>query len=113
MALEARPSAGDVAARLAALYERGFGGKERGRYRISMKHMRALTGRRRVTSEVLQGIGEELFELGFVLIDLETHFVILAQRTFNSYRRVSDACLEEDDGLARVGLTEERSNAAE
>ncbi|MDJ0949381.1 MAG: hypothetical protein QNJ94_10705 [Alphaproteobacteria bacterium] len=82
-----------VAERLVELYEEGFGGKERGRYRISMKHMRALTGRRRVTGEVVQKIGEELFELGFVLIDLETFFVVLAQRTFRSYRRVSDASL--------------------
>jgi len=92
---EVRPSPGDVAHRLAALYEKGFGGKARGRYRISMKHMRAMTGRRRVTTEVLREIGEELFELGFVLIDMETHFVVLAHRTFNSYRRVSDACLQQ------------------
>jgi len=42
----------------------------------------------------VQQIGAELFELGFVLIDLETFFVVLAQRTFRSYRRVSDASLE-------------------
>ena len=82
-----------IAERLALLYEQRFGGKERGRYRISMKHMRALTGRKRVPQEVIRRIGEELFELGYVLIDLETYFVVLAQRTFSSYRRVSDGCL--------------------
>ncbi len=83
----------EVAARLAALYDLRFGGKERGRYRISMKHLKALTGRRRVRPETIRRIGEELYELGYVLIDLETFFVVLAQRTFASYRRVSDHSL--------------------
>ncbi len=88
-----RLAAGEIAQQLAEIYEQGFGGKPRGRYRISMKHMRTLTGRRRVTAEVVQEIASELFELGYVLIDLETFFVVLAQRTFSSYRRVSDSCV--------------------
>ncbi|MDJ0611588.1 MAG: hypothetical protein QNJ67_21625 [Kiloniellales bacterium] len=84
-----------VAEELAGLYERPFGGKERGRYRVSMKHLRALTRRRRVTEDVIRSIGEELYELGYVLIDLESYFVVLSQRTFVSYRRVSDRCLGE------------------
>ena len=82
-----------IAERLSEIYEQEFGGKPRGRYRISMKHMRTLTGRRRVTAEIVQTIAAELFELGYVLIDMETFFVVLAQRTFASYRRVSDACV--------------------
>jgi len=83
-----------IAERLAELYGIKFGGKERGRYRISMKHMRALTERRRVPVNIVRKISEELFELGFVLIDLETFFVVLAQGTFRGYRRVSDGCVE-------------------
>jgi len=82
-----------IAERLASLYEERFGGKVRGRYRISMKQMRALTGRKRVPGEVIRSIGEELFELGYVLIDLETFFAVLAQSTFRSYRRLGDSCL--------------------
>ncbi len=82
-----------VAERLVEFYEVAFGGKDRGRYRLSMKQMRALTGRKRVPPEVVRSIGEELYELGYVLIDLETYFVVLAQATFRSYRRVSDSCL--------------------
>lgn len=91
--MQGRPSERQVAERLAALYEEKFGGKARGRYRISMKQMRALTDRKRVPGDVLQKVGEELFELGYVLIDLETFFVVLAQATFRSYRRVSDSSL--------------------
>ena len=92
--MEDRPTARQVAEALAALHERSFGGKARGRYRVSMKHMRALTGRRRVPEAAVREIGRELFELGYVLIDLETFFVVLEQRTFRSYRRVSDDALE-------------------
>lgn len=90
-----RPSTRRMAECLAALYERKFGGKARGRYRISMKQMRALTGRKRVPGDVIGKIGEELFELGYVLVDLETFFVVLAQGTFRSYRRVSDGSLSD------------------
>lgn len=82
-----------VADRLAALYDQEFGGKERGRFRISMKHLRALTGRRRVPSSLVQKIAEEMTERGYVFIDLETYFVVLAERTFRGYRRVSDSII--------------------
>lgn len=91
--MSGRPEHREVADRLAALYEVAFGGKERGRYRFSMKQMRALTGRKRVPPNVIRRISEEVFELGYVLIDLETYFVVLAQPTFRSYRRLSDGCL--------------------
>ena len=96
-------TADEIAERLAEIYEQGFGGKPRGRYRISMKHMRTLTGRRRVTPDIVQAIGAELFEKGYVLIDMETFFVVLAQRTFSSYRRVSDSCV--------IGMTRAAGNA--
>jgi hypothetical protein len=88
-----RLSEQEIAARLADLYEVGFGGKNRGRYRISMKYLRMLAGRNRVSPEAIRKISEELFEFGFVLIDLETYFVVLAQNTFRGYRRVAEGCL--------------------
>ena len=91
--MEDRPSPRQVAERLVAFYEVFFGGKLRGRYRFSMKQMRALTGRKRVPAQVVRDIAEEVYELGYVLIDLETYFVVLAQATFRSYRRVSDNCM--------------------
>lgn len=91
--MENRPNERHVAGRLAELYEQKFGGKERGRYRFSMKQLRALTRRQRVPAGIIRNIGEEVFELGYVLIDMETYFVMLAQSTFRSYRRMSDGCL--------------------
>ena len=91
--MQGRPNERQIAGRLAALYDEKFAGKERGRYRISMKQMRTLTGRKRVPGDVIRKVGEELFELGYVLIDLESFFVVLAQGTFRSYRRVNDGSL--------------------
>lgn len=53
-----------VADRLAALYDQEFGGKDRGRFQISMKHLRALTGRRRVPASLVRKIAEEMTERG-------------------------------------------------
>ncbi len=83
-----------IAKRLAALYDREFGGKPRGRYRIAMKHLRTLGGgRARLFPEDITAIGRALYQQGYILIDLEIYFVVLSQRTFASYRRVNDHCL--------------------
>ena len=39
------------------------------------------------------GDAEEMTERGYVFIDLETYFVVLAERTFRGYRRVSDSAI--------------------
>jgi hypothetical protein len=82
-----------VAQRLEELYETTFAGKARGRYRLSMKHLRLLTGCRRVYPETILAVARALYERGYVLVDMETYFVVLSQRTFSSYRRVNDAVL--------------------
>jgi len=91
--MEDRLNGRQIAERLADLYDQKFSGKDRGRYRISMKHLRALSGRKRLPVGLLSKISEELFELGYVLIDLETFFIVMSQATFRSYRRVSDSCV--------------------
>ena len=103
MEIAQQPNAANVARQLAELYQVEFGGKGRGRFRISMKHMRMLTGRRRVGGDLVAAIAEELFELGYVMVDLETYFVVLAQSTFRNYRRVNDACLATSQTMGRSG----------
>ena len=55
-----RPKAADIARQLAELYEMDFGGKERGRFRISMKLMKSLCERRRISMSFRREITEEL-----------------------------------------------------
>lgn len=95
-----------IAKTLAALYEEPFGSKERGRFRISMKLLCELAGRRRLYEDDLRAIGRELFEMGYVLIDMETYFVVLSQRTFRSYRRFNFAPLKKNLGADCENVSE-------
>ena len=83
----------DVRARLVALYEHPFAGKPRGRYRISMKLMRQLMGVRRLWPEQIEALRRSLYEMGYLLIDLETYFIVVSQQTFASYRRVNESVI--------------------
>jgi hypothetical protein len=83
----------DVRTRLVALYEHPFAGKPRGRYRISMKLMRQLMGVRRVWPEQIEELRRSLYEMGYLLIDLETYFIVVSQQTFASYRRVNESVI--------------------
>ena len=82
----------DTADRLAALYERPFGGKSSGRYRIPAKLVRQLADRRRLYEEDVRQLTRALFERGYVLIDMESFFVVLSANTFVNYRRANEEC---------------------
>lgn len=76
--------------RLASLYGLRFGGKESGRYRISAKLLRELAGRRRLYEDDVRAVGRALFERGYVLIDMDTFFVVMSASSFVNYRRANE-----------------------
>ncbi|MGY9002896.1 MAG: hypothetical protein ACKVIF_06865 [Rhodospirillales bacterium] len=80
----------DVATKLAKMYDEPFGSKPTGRYRISPKNLRTLMKRRRISDKLVKQLTEEMFELGFVFIDMESFYVVTSARTFTNYRRVAD-----------------------
>jgi len=82
-----------LARALARLYAERFGGATSGKFRISRKFMRHLAGRRKLPDAYIARLAEDLFEAGFVLIDCETYFVVLSQKQFASYRRVTAAAV--------------------
>ncbi len=90
---ESSKSLSSVADRLASLYERPFGGKEKGRYRIAMKLMRQLAGRRRLYQEDVQNIARALLERGYVLIDMDSFFVVMSANSFVNYRRTNEVSI--------------------
>jgi uncharacterized protein YcgL (UPF0745 family) len=90
---ESSKSLSSVADRLASLYERPFGGKEKGRYRIAMKLMRQLAGRRRLYQEDVQDIARALLERGYVLIDMDSFFVVMSANSFVNYRRTNEVSI--------------------
>ena len=82
----------EIAAReLCDLFEVSFGGKPRGRYRISEKFLRHLMGCTRLYPETIMALQRAVFERGFVLIDMDTFFVIIGAKTLSTYRRVGPA----------------------
>lgn len=108
-----RLSAHEIADVLATLYSESFGGKKTGKYRISRKYLRQLAGRKRLPPGFIDQIGEELFERGLVIADLESFFVVLDQRLFNSYRRVTSAAIGTVIGEENMHGTEDESAEAD
>ncbi|MFT6558369.1 hypothetical protein [Sneathiella sp.] len=82
-----------VADRLADLYLQSFGGKEKGRYRISEKLVRKLADRRRLYERDIRALTYLMYEKGYVFIDMDSFFVVLSANTFVNYRRVNEDSL--------------------
>ena len=88
------PSAVAVAAdRLCALYDRPFGGKENGRYRIPAKLLRQIAGCRRLYEDDVQAIQRALFERGYILIDMDSFYVVMSANSFVNTRRANEDCV--------------------
>ncbi len=84
----------DAAGTLAKLYDRPFGGKPRGRFRIAVKHLRHLTKCRRLFEDDVLFLTRELLDRGYILIDMESFFVMMSANSFVNYRRANEECLK-------------------
>jgi len=83
----------NAADRLAKFYDAGFGGKTSGRYRIPAKLMRELVQRQRLYEDDVQALARALFERGFVLIDMDSFYVVMKANAFVNYRRANEDLL--------------------
>lgn len=83
-----------LADQLAALYDQPFNGKERGRFRVSMKLLGQMLGRRRIWPDEVAALGRALYQRGYVCVDMESFIVILSQKTFTNYRRANEAAID-------------------
>lgn len=97
------PSLEAIALHLAELYEKPFGGKPNGRYRISPKMLRKIAGKARLSDAFIRDLADEMFEVGFVLLDMESYYAVAKVRTFASYRRLGESGLTEADKDKSVG----------
>lgn len=82
-----------AAARLACLYGESFGGKTHGRFRMSSKQIRELLGCKRLYPDDIMQLTRAALEEGYVLIDMDSFFVIMSSNAFVNYRRVSGDAL--------------------
>jgi hypothetical protein len=78
----------EVAKILAAIYEKDFGGKERGRFQISREGLREISGKRRLEEAFITTTINEAYELGFVVTDLGDDFSVIEESVMRNYRRV-------------------------
>lgn len=83
----------NAADRLAELYDIGFGGKKSGRYRMPAKLMRELVQRQRLYEDDIRALERALLERGFVLIDMDTFYVVISANAFVNYRRANESLL--------------------
>ncbi|MEP4378051.1 MAG: hypothetical protein ABJ215_17370 [Alphaproteobacteria bacterium] len=83
-----------LADELVDLYDCPFGGKPRGRFRVSMKLLGKYLGKRRLWPEDIEAVARALYERGYVSIDMDSYLVVLSHKTFANYRRVNEAALE-------------------
>lgn len=83
----------NAADRLAELYDIGFGGKKSGRYRMPAKLMRELVQRQRLYEDDIRTLQRALLERGFLLIDMDTFYVVLSANAFVNYRRANEDLL--------------------
>ena len=79
-----------IADDLVLLYHQPFGGKAKGRYRIALKLMRKLARRKRLYADDIQQISRAMVERGYILIDMESFFIVMSANSFVNYRRVNE-----------------------
>ncbi|MGA9436145.1 MAG: hypothetical protein WBV62_18095 [Roseobacter sp.] len=84
-----------LADKLAGLYAEQFGGKSSGRYRVAAKAIRDAAGRRRLYEDDVRDLTRAMFERGYVLIDMDSFFVVMSAKSFVNYRRANDHCFED------------------
>lgn len=78
---------------LGGLYSTAFGGKASGRFRLPVKLLRRVLGVRRVYEGDIMRLSRALFERGYVLIDMDNFFVVMAANSFVNYRRANEDLL--------------------
>tara|TARA_R110002096_G_scaffold17030_25_gene58675 strand:+ start:3073 stop:3354 length:282 start_codon:yes stop_codon:yes gene_type:complete len=87
------PSPDSAADKLAALFDTPFGGKPKGRFRISSKLLRQIFQRRRLYDDDIRQLTRAMLERGYVLVDMDSFFVVLSANSFVNYRRANEESL--------------------
>jgi len=77
-----------IVADIRAIYRETFGGKEKGRYKISRANFRLICGRKKLESVFLEKVVSAALEDGFVVVELGDYFCVIAEGTMLSYRPV-------------------------
>lgn len=74
--------------KLIEIYKEAFGGKEKGRYQISRENLKWLHGAQRLHATTIEKLKNEIFENGFILIDLDDVFCLVRCKLLRGWRKV-------------------------
>jgi hypothetical protein len=91
-----RLEASDVAESLEEIYETTFGGKKRGRYKISRSDFRQLANRKNLHDSFVYEVSEEALEIGYVVFPLYDDIVVIEEEVIRNYRKVTKKVLKEN-----------------
>ena len=84
----------EVAQFLSDIYEKQFGGKKRGRYRISRINLRSLSGRKILQEGIVEAVTYRALEdFGLVITDLGDEFSVIEVDVLRNYRAVPKSVL--------------------
>jgi hypothetical protein len=84
-----------VADDLTRIYNWEFGGKDRGRFRISRRQLRRLSGRGRLEDSILSQFVQHCYERGLVVTDLGDEFSVIEVAAMQNYRKAPSRLIEE------------------
>ena len=89
-------SPAEAAEVLAELYDMGFCGKEKGRYKITRADLAEISGRSVIKQSIIDEIADDLAEEhGLIMIDLGVEFPIVKKSVLQSYRSVTSKVVQE------------------
>jgi ribose 5-phosphate isomerase RpiB len=100
----------EIAETLADFYEESFGGKAKGRYQITRKLLKELTGRNILRQDFLDQITEHLYDLNLTLIDLAGDtFIVIPTKILAGYRKLTTIMVK---SFIEKGYMEDGDNKA-
>ncbi len=70
-----------------------FGGKNKGRYRISRRNLMKLSGQPFLSERIIGEIQETLRGEGFHFIEIGEAFIVIKSRLFKNYRRAGPSVI--------------------
>ena len=80
-----------TAKNISEVYKSSFGGKDKGRFRISRAGLTILSGRKILRQAVIDSIFDVLLnDYGIFMIDLESEFAFINESIIRSYREVPE-----------------------
>ncbi len=85
----------DVAQELADIYEKTFGGKKRGRYKISRGNLCSLSLRKRLEDSTIEKITNAAYDIGYIIVNLGEYFAVIEEGVMLNYRPVPKSVLSE------------------